>query len=74
MRDTQREAEAWAEEEEEEEDVTLNPRILGSWPEPKADGQPVSHPGATFWFFLKIFHFSANFLCYPLYPLEPLAY
>ena len=30
----------------EEPDVGLNPRILGSRPEPKADTQPLSHPGA----------------------------
>ena len=29
-----------------EPDVRLNPRTLVSWPEPKADAQPLSHPGA----------------------------
>ena len=29
-----------------EPDVGLDPRTLGSQPEPKADGQPLSHPGA----------------------------
>ena len=29
-----------------EPDVGLNPRTLGSWPEPKVDTQPLSHPGA----------------------------
>ena len=27
-------------------DVGLDPRTLGSWPEPKADAQPLSHPGS----------------------------
>ena len=27
-------------------DVGLSPRTMGSWPEPKADAQPLSHPGA----------------------------
>ena len=30
----------------EEADVGLDPRIWGSYPEPKADAQPLSHPGA----------------------------
>ena len=30
----------------EEPDVKLNPRTPGSWPEPKADAQSLSHPGA----------------------------
>ena len=29
----------------------LDPRTLGSRPEPKADTQPLSHPGAPFSFF-----------------------
>ena len=41
MRDTEREAET---------DVGLDPRTLGSQPEPKADAQPLSHPGALFVF------------------------
>ena len=28
-----------------EPDVGLNPRMLGSWPEPKGDAHPLSHPG-----------------------------
>ena len=28
-----------------EPDVRLDPRTLRSWPEPKADAQPQSHPG-----------------------------
>ena len=39
MRDIQREAE-W------EPDVGLDPRILGSCPELKADAQPLNHPDA----------------------------
>ena len=29
-----------------EPDVGLDPRMWGSHPEPKADAQPLSHPGA----------------------------
>ena len=46
MRDT--EAETQAEGEAglcREPDAGLDPRILGSHPEPKADAQPLSHPG-----------------------------
>ena len=51
MRDTQREAETQAEGEagsplSRELDVRLDPRTLGSWPERKADTQPLSHPDA----------------------------
>ena len=28
-----------------EPDVGINPRTLGSWPEPNVDAQPLSHPG-----------------------------
>ena len=51
MRDTQREVETQAEGEEApfgESDVGLNLRTPGSRPEPKADTQPLSHPGAPF--------------------------
>ena len=53
MRDTHREAETQAEGKAgsmQEPDVGLYPRILGSRPEPKADAQPLSHPGALFFF------------------------
>ena len=50
MRNTQRKAETKAEGEAEgsyrEPNVGLNPRTLGSQLEPKADAQPLSHPGA----------------------------
>ena len=49
MRDTEREAEMGQREKQApcaEPDVGLDPRILGSRPEPKADAQPLSHPGA----------------------------
>ena len=49
MRDTQREAETQAEEKQapcREPDAGLDPRTLGSLPEPKADAQPLSPPGA----------------------------
>ena len=39
--------------------VRLNPRTLGSWPELKADAQPLSHPGALA---LLIFKFWFEFL------------
>ena len=35
-----------------EPDVVLDPRTPGSWPELKADTQPLSHPGAPNNFFL----------------------
>ena len=48
MRDTVREAETQAEREagSPEPDAGLNPRTQGSHPGPKADTQPLSHPGA----------------------------
>ena len=48
MRDTQREAEPQAEGEAGSLQGArwgLHPRTLGSRPEPKADAQPLSHPG-----------------------------
>ena len=48
MRDTEREAETQAEEKQascREPDVGLDTGALGSCPEPKADAQPLSHPG-----------------------------
>ena len=47
-RDTQREPETWEREKQApygEPDVGLDPGTLGSWPEPKADAQPLSHQG-----------------------------
>ena len=35
-----------------EPDMGLNPRIMRSHPEPKADAQPLSHPDVTFFFHL----------------------
>ena len=35
-----------------EPDVGLDPRTLGSCPEPKVDAQPLSHPGAPLICFL----------------------
>ena len=47
MRDTEREAETQAEGEAgREPDEGLDPRTPGSCPEPKANAQPLSHPGA----------------------------
>ena len=47
MRDPEREAETWAEGEApcREPDVGLDPATPGSYPEPKADAQLLSHPG-----------------------------
>ena len=49
MRHTEREAETQAEGEKQapcrEPDARLNPRTPGSQPKPKADAQPLSHPG-----------------------------
>ena len=49
MRDTERERQKHTQREKQapcrEPDVGLNPRTLGSHPEPKADAQPLSHPG-----------------------------
>ena len=48
MRDTQREERHRQREKQvpcREPDAGLNPRTLGSRPEPKADIQPLSHPG-----------------------------
>ena len=49
MRETEREAEIQAEGEagsSRDPDAGLDPGILGSQPEPKADVPPLSHPGA----------------------------
>ena len=49
MRDTQTEAEAQAEGEAgsmQGADAGLDPRTPGSCPMPKADAQPLTHPGA----------------------------
>ena len=32
----------------------LNPRTLGSLPEPKTDAQPLSHPGVSYMHFLRL--------------------
>ena len=64
MRDTQRQAEGeggslW------EAHVGLHPRTPGSRPEPKADAQPLSHPGAPnidFWF-MATNEFVDNIFC-----------
>ena len=36
-----------------EPNAGLDPRTPGSYPEPKADAQPLSHPGILFMSFLK---------------------
>ena len=39
----------------EEPDVGLDPITLGSRPEPKADAQPLCHPGAPIFLIFKLF-------------------
>ena len=46
MRDTQREEETQVEGKAGEPAVGLDPKTLGSQPEPKADAQPLSYLGA----------------------------
>ena len=48
MRDTERQQHRQREKQApcREPDAGLNPRTLGSHPEPKADAQPLSHAGA----------------------------
>ena len=38
-----------------EPDAGLDPGTPGSPPEPKADAQPLSHPGATYFLFFSLF-------------------
>ena len=61
MRDTQREAETDRQREKQapcrEPDVGLDPRTPGSQPEPKADAQPLSHPGAQITIFKRLILF-----------------
>ena len=47
MRDTERQRQRQREKQApcRESDAELDPRTLGSHPEPKADAQPLSHPG-----------------------------
>ena len=57
MRDTQREAETQVEGKQApcgEPDAGLNPRTLGSRPEPKADAQPLSHSGVPTFYHLSL--------------------
>ena len=54
MRDTERERQRHRKREEKqapcrEPDAGLDPETLGSCPEPKADAQPLSHPGVPMW-------------------------
>ena len=56
MRDPEREAETQAEGEAgslQGAHMGLNPRIWGSQSEPKADAQPLSHPGTLVCFFIR---------------------
>ena len=57
MRDTQREAETRQREKQApcgEPNIGLDPRTPGSQPEPKADTQPLSHPGVPRFFFFNM--------------------
>ena len=45
-------------------DVGLNPRIPGSRPEPKADAQPLSHPGAPYKTLLNQNNCSSSFFIF----------
>ena len=47
----------------EEPDVGLDPITMGSCPEPKADAQPLCHPGAPVCLFL--YHFCFNLYYFP---------
>ena len=61
MRDTEREADTQAEEKQAscgESDVGLDLRTPGSQPEPKADAQPLSHPGVPYLKNLYRYHIS----------------
>ena len=61
MRDTQRKRQRHRQREKQapcrEPDVRLDPRTLGSCPEPKADAQPLSHPGVLLTYFSKYVSF-----------------
>ena len=61
MRDPERKRQRHREEEEQvpcrEPDAELDPRTPGSCPEPKADAQPLSHPGVPrFYLFIPERH------------------
>ena len=49
--ETQRERERQRHRQREKQAARGEPRILGSLPEPKADAQPLSHPGIPIWYF-----------------------
>ena len=57
MKDTEKEGQRYRQRKKQtpcgEPSVGLNPRTLGSCPEPKADAQLLSHPGALNSIFLK---------------------
>ena len=64
MRNTERERQRHRQREKQappgEPDVGLDPRTLGSHPEPKADAQPLSHPGAPGLYLLTVSPFLAH--------------
>ena len=64
MRDTERERQRHRQREmqvlHQESDAELDPRTPGSHPEPKADAQPLSHPGAPETGFENIFSRSVS--------------
>ena len=65
MRDTQRPRQRKKQAPCREPSVGLDPRTSGSHPEPKADTQPLSHPGVPRYDVLKkvfhVRHFNLNF-------------
>ena len=74
MRETHREAETQAEKEKQapcrEPDVGLNPRTPGSYPGPKADAQPLSHPGIP----ILVFYIFTIFLLFFTYVYKSVSY
>ena len=43
-----------------EPDAGLDPRTPGSWPEPKVDAQPLSHPGEWLILFVFLLHYPGD--------------
>ena len=52
-----------------EPNVGLSPRTLGSCPEPKADDQPLSHPGISVFFIFVLHQFCSKYYQLPLISL-----
>ena len=56
MKDTQRDRQREKQASRREPDMGLNPKTLGSRPGPKADAQPLSHPGVPMQNFRGMLH------------------